>query len=173
MSILYSCACTHACMHTSYRHVYIWSIAYQMFDRFRILHIYCWYYSTLALKVIARSAWVLANLPLQFVTTILPRSSMHSNATLLISADSTIHIEPSTTSTEKTKKKRRFALPWWCTIVAWFLLAASVLVSAAFVTFYGIMFADDKCKKWITSMFISFLTSIFLTQPIKVFICSQ
>lgn len=66
------------------------------------------------------------------------------------------------------KKKKKCELPWWFTIVGWILLWMAVLVSAAFVTFYGIMFQDIKCKKWITSMLISFFMSVFFTQPIKV-----
>ncbi|KAL4239324.1 hypothetical protein ACF0H5_000141 [Mactra antiquata] len=68
------------------------------------------------------------------------------------------------------KGKKKCDLPWWFTIVAWIILWLTVLVSAAFVTFYGIMFQDIKCKKWITSMLISFFTSVFFTQPIKVFL---
>lgn len=65
-------------------------------------------------------------------------------------------------------KKKRLSLPWWCSIIAWLLLWMTVGVCAAFVTFYGIMFQDDKCKKWISSMIVSFLTSVLFTQPIKV-----
>ena len=72
------------------------------------------------------------------------------------------------TSIEANRGKKKCQLPWWCVIVAWILLWLTVLVSAAFVTFYGIMFQDIKCRKWITSLLISFFTSIFLTQPIKV-----
>jgi hypothetical protein len=72
------------------------------------------------------------------------------------------------TQNVKNKKKKKCELPWWFVIVSWVLLWIAVLVSAAFVTFYGIMFQDIKCKKWITSMLISFFTSVFFTQPIKV-----
>jgi len=65
-------------------------------------------------------------------------------------------------------KKKRLSLPWWCSIVAWILLWVTVAVCVAFVTFYGITFQDEKCKKWITSMVVSFLTSVIFTQPIKV-----
>lgn len=68
----------------------------------------------------------------------------------------------------KKKKKKSWDLPWGFAIVGWILLWAATLVSAAFVTFYGVMFQDVKCKKWITSMLISFFTSIFITQPLKV-----
>ncbi|XP_071105701.1 polycystin-1-like [Haliotis cracherodii] len=73
-------------------------------------------------------------------------------------------------SSEKKKKKKKFEFPWWCRIVGWILLWTLTGVSVAFVTFYGIMFQDEKCKKWITSMLVSFFTSIFVTQPIKVFL---
>ncbi|XP_033750161.1 uncharacterized protein LOC117334568 isoform X2 [Pecten maximus] len=67
------------------------------------------------------------------------------------------------------KKKKKLEFPWFFTILAWIILWLTVLVSAAFVTFYGVMFQDVKCKQWITSMLISFFTSVFITQPIKVF----
>ena len=67
----------------------------------------------------------------------------------------------------QTKKTKR-SLPWWCSIVAWILLWMTVAVCAAFVTFYGIMFQDVKCKKWISSLMISFFTSAFVTQPVKI-----
>ena len=69
---------------------------------------------------------------------------------------------------QPAKKKKRLSLPWWCSIIAWILLWITVGVCVAFVTFYGIMFQDEKCKKWITSMIVSFVTSVLFTQPIKV-----
>ena len=70
---------------------------------------------------------------------------------------------------KRKKKKAPFSLPWWFRIVGWILLAATTLTSSAFVLFYGVQFGDEKTKKWITSLLISFITSIFLTQPLKVF----
>nr|KAG5709464.1 hypothetical protein BaRGS_023146 [Batillaria attramentaria] len=72
-------------------------------------------------------------------------------------------------ATLPTKKKKK-SLPWWCRIVAWTILWIAIIVSAAFVTFYGVSFADETCKKWISSMLISFFMSVFITQPIKVFL---
>jgi len=65
-------------------------------------------------------------------------------------------------------KKKRLSLPWWCSIVAWIMLWMTVGICVAYVTFFGIMFQDEKCKKWITSMIVSFMTSVLFTQPIKV-----
>mgnify|MGYP000026507469 FL=1 len=76
--------------------------------------------------------------------------------------------ESSLNNKDSKGKKKKCELPWWFVIVGWVLLYLTILVSAAFVTFYGIMFQDIKCKKWITSMLISFFTSVFFTQPIKV-----
>ncbi|XP_013386314.1 uncharacterized protein LOC106155845 [Lingula anatina] len=68
------------------------------------------------------------------------------------------------------KKKKKFELPWWCRIVAWVILWICVFGAAAMVTFFGISFGDTKARKWITSMLISFVTSVFLTEPIKIFL---
>ena len=69
---------------------------------------------------------------------------------------------------ETKKKKKSWDLPWWFVIVGWVVLWLTTLTSAAFVTFYGVQFQDLKCKKWISSMLISFFASVFITQPIKV-----
>ena len=80
-----------------------------------------------------------------------------------------IEMEKETNKQVEVKKKSKpFSLPWWFTIVAWFVLWATTLASLAFVLFYGVQFGDVKTKKWITSLLISFVTSIFLTQPLKV-----
>ncbi|XP_076441454.1 uncharacterized protein LOC143280592 [Babylonia areolata] len=65
-------------------------------------------------------------------------------------------------------KKKKCLLPWWGRIVAWVLLWLATLTAVAFVSFYGLSFGDDKCRKWFISMLFSFLMSIFVTQPIKV-----
>lgn len=67
-----------------------------------------------------------------------------------------------------SKKKKKMDCPWYFVIFAWILLWLATLTAAAFVLFYGIQFQDIKCKKWITSMLISFFASVFVTQPIKV-----
>lgn len=66
------------------------------------------------------------------------------------------------------KKKKKFLFPWWCRIIAWILAVASIVVSCFFLWAYGVQFGDEKTKKWITSLLISFFSSILVTQPIKV-----
>ncbi|XP_059156486.1 polycystin-1-like protein 2 [Physella acuta] len=68
------------------------------------------------------------------------------------------------------KKKKKFELPWYFSIIAWILLWIVTLGSVVMVIFYGISFKDETCRKWITSLLVSFFTSVFITQPIKVFL---
>ncbi|CAM1317953.1 Uncharacterised protein g6856 [Pycnogonum litorale] len=68
----------------------------------------------------------------------------------------------------KNKKSKNFTLPWWCVYVAWFLAVLSIGSSVFFLWAYGIQFGNEKTAKWFTSLIISTLCSIFLTQPIKV-----
>jgi hypothetical protein len=41
-------------------------------------------------------------------------------------------------------------------------------VSSAIVIIKGIEFGDEIVGKWLTSLLIAFLSSVFLTQPLKV-----
>jgi hypothetical protein len=75
-----------------------------------------------------------------------------------------IQIDPS----NKTKSKRKFKLPWWCKIIAYVLSFVFAAVSLFFIIIEGISFGNAECDKWITSLLISFVTSLFLTQPIQV-----
>jgi polycystin 1L2 len=66
------------------------------------------------------------------------------------------------------EERKPFSLPWGFRIAAWIMLGSTVAVCTYFIWSYSIMFGDEVCKQWITSIFISFVTSTFLSQPIKV-----
>lgn len=68
------------------------------------------------------------------------------------------------------KKANRMTLPYFCRYLAWFLCALCIVVSIFFLWAYGIQFGDEKTRKWITSLIVSFFASILVTQPIKVFL---
>ena len=70
----------------------------------------------------------------------------------------------------KTKKKKSFELkfPWWFKIIAYMLSFAFAAVSLFFVVIKGIEFGEEKVAKWLTSLIISFMSSILLTQPLQV-----
>ena len=72
------------------------------------------------------------------------------------------------TQNAKKSDKKSFSLPWWCKIIAYILSLIFVSLSIFFIIAQGITFGDEKVKKWLTSFFISILSSIFFTQPIKV-----
>ncbi|CAF0973552.1 unnamed protein product, partial [Brachionus calyciflorus] len=65
-------------------------------------------------------------------------------------------------------KKKKLLFPWWMKIFAYILSFMFAFVSLFFTVIKGIEFGDEKVKKWLSSLAISFLTSIFLTQPIQV-----
>ena len=69
---------------------------------------------------------------------------------------------------DKRKKKGELKFPWWFKIFAYLLSFAFAGVSLFFVIVKGIEFGDEKVQKWLTSLLISFFTSLLLTQPIQV-----
>lgn len=69
---------------------------------------------------------------------------------------------------DKKKKKGELKFPWWFKIFAYLLSFAFAGVSLFFVIVKGIEFGDEKVQKWLTSLLISFFTSLLLTQPIQV-----
>ena len=71
---------------------------------------------------------------------------------------------------DQKKKKSELKFPWWCKIFAYLLSFSFATVSLFFVIIKGIEFGDEKVQKWLTSMLISFLSSLLLTQPIQVFL---
>ncbi|XP_014667045.1 PREDICTED: polycystic kidney disease protein 1-like 2 isoform X2 [Priapulus caudatus] len=71
---------------------------------------------------------------------------------------------------KKKAKKMPFSLPWWFVIIAWILAILTVPTSMFFILLYGIQFGDLLCQKWLSSLFISFLFDVLITQPLKVFL---
>lgn len=66
------------------------------------------------------------------------------------------------------KRKKKLLLPWWCVIFSWILVIASVGCSLFFLWAYGLQFGNERTAKWLTSLIISFFSSVLLTEPIKV-----
>ncbi|KFQ29483.1 Polycystic kidney disease protein 1-like 2, partial [Merops nubicus] len=59
-------------------------------------------------------------------------------------------------------------LPCWFVFIGWFLVAATSGVSGFFTMLYGLHYGKENSIKWLISMAISFLESLFITQPLKV-----
>ena len=58
--------------------------------------------------------------------------------------------------------------PWWFKFFAYVLSYAFIGVSIFFIIVKGIEFGNDKVQKWLATILMSFLTSVFLTQPLQV-----
>ena len=78
-------------------------------------------------------------------------------------------------SLQSLAKKFNFknGFPWQIRIFAWILLSITIIISASFTTFYGIQFGNESCMKWISAMFISFFSSVWLIEPIKVLLLAS
>ncbi|KAK7075316.1 hypothetical protein SK128_002080, partial [Halocaridina rubra] len=74
---------------------------------------------------------------------------------------------------EKKRKNKKFTLPWWFIFIAWLLVLACIAVSVFFLLMYGIMFGNSKATKWITSLIISFFSSVLFIQPLKIFLLAM
>uniref|UniRef100_A0A8C8ADQ3 Polycystic kidney disease protein 1-like 2 n=1 Tax=Otus sunia TaxID=257818 RepID=A0A8C8ADQ3_9STRI len=72
----------------------------------------------------------------------------------------------SSASTSESSSSK--GLPWWFIFIAWFLVAATSGVSGFFTMLYGLHYGKENSIKWLISMAISFLESLFITQPLKV-----
>jgi len=65
------------------------------------------------------------------------------------------------------KPKASLSFPWWCRIIALCISWFCMVISCLFIIIKGLEFGNEKVTKWVTSLVISFLTSVFLTQPIQ------
>ncbi|XP_028608529.1 polycystic kidney disease protein 1-like 2 [Grammomys surdaster] len=70
-------------------------------------------------------------------------------------------------STPRDRKSPR-GLPWWCVLVGWLLVATTSGVAAFFTMLYGLHYGRVSSLKWLISMAVSFVESVFITQPLKV-----
>ncbi|NWU61307.1 PK1L2 protein, partial [Pterocles burchelli] len=71
-------------------------------------------------------------------------------------------------SGDSKKSSSSKGLPWWFVYIAWFLVAATSGVSGFFTMLYGLHYGKENSIKWLISMAVSFLESLFITQPLKV-----
>ena len=69
---------------------------------------------------------------------------------------------------KEKKKKASMTFPWWCKVIAYFLSALFASISLFFTAIKGIALGDEMVSKWLTSLLTSFVSSVFLTQPVQV-----
>lgn len=81
----------------------------------------------------------------------------------------TILFEKVSKENKKIKRKNKeIKFPWWFKIIAYIISFIFASVSLFFVAIKGITFGNEKVSKWLTSVVISFFSSILLTQPLQV-----
>ncbi len=66
------------------------------------------------------------------------------------------------------KRKKELTFPWWCLFIAYGLCLIFVGISIFFLIVRGIELGDLKTQQWLTSILSGFLSSILLTQPMKI-----
>jgi len=75
--------------------------------------------------------------------------------------------EPVDLAENYEKPKKPLSFPWWCRIIALIMSWMCMIICCFFVIVRGLEFGNEKVTKWVTSLVVSFFTSIFLTQPIQ------
>ncbi|XP_047565947.1 polycystic kidney disease protein 1-like 2 [Lutra lutra] len=75
---------------------------------------------------------------------------------------------PSAYASFPMASKRPRGLPWWFVVVGWLLVAVTSGVAAFFTMLYGLHYGRASSLKWLISMAVSFVESVFVTQPLKV-----
>ncbi|XP_052512125.1 polycystic kidney disease protein 1-like 2 [Budorcas taxicolor] len=76
-------------------------------------------------------------------------------------------LPPAHSSSLQASKLPR-GLPWWCVLVGWLLVVVTSWVAAFFTMLYGLHYGRTSSLKWLISMAVSFVESVFVTQPLKV-----
>ena len=66
--------------------------------------------------------------------------------------------------------RRKFSLPFFCVYIGWFLCLALIGLSSFFLWAYAIHFGNDFTNKWFITVILSFFTSFFIFEPLKVLV---
>jgi len=80
-----------------------------------------------------------------------------------------IQIQQSEGAKKRTKWwKKKYPLPYWCAYIAWTLAILCSLTGMFFIIMYSLQWGKEKAELWLSSLLISTLQSILLTEPTKV-----
>ena len=81
---------------------------------------------------------------------------------------SSVSIRSSSSSSLSSERPDKFVLPFYCAYLAWILCFLCIGLSIFFLWAYGIMFGNDKTRKWLSTFLFSFFINFFIFEPIKV-----
>lgn len=72
--------------------------------------------------------------------------------------------------------KQKYWFPHWVTYIAWALTILTNLAACFFIILYALDWGEERANKWLSSLLLSTIQSVFFVQPIKVnilvFVCS-
>ncbi|CAF1236168.1 unnamed protein product [Adineta ricciae] len=109
-------------------------------------------------------------LPSLFLVTLFRRIKLRHPRTIspLGEALHTIRAKRSQLPSEIPSKKKKFLLPWWFLIIAYFLSFLMAATSVVFILFASVRMGNEKVQQWLGAILASFCTSVLITQPLKV-----
>ena len=64
--------------------------------------------------------------------------------------------------------KKKYPLPYWCAYIAWSLAILCTLIGMFITIFYSLQWGKEKAEAWLSSLLLSTLQSVLLTEPVKV-----
>lgn len=76
---------------------------------------------------------------------------------------------------EETEEKEKVpgCLPHFFVYIGWILCILTSLTAAAFIVFYSMMWGKDTSNQWLTSITVSFVQDVFVSQPVKVILLAS
>ena len=94
-----------------------------------------------------------------------PRHTSHPSK-----QQSTMSTHTSDRMKSEKEKQWKLTFPWWFVFVAYGFSLLLVVLAIFFIIIRGIELGDLKTQQWLTSILAGFFSSIFLTQPLKVYV---
>ena len=76
---------------------------------------------------------------------------------------------------EETEEKEKLpgCLPHFFVYIGWTLCIVTSLTAAAFIVFYSMMWGKETSNHWLTSIMVSFVQDVFVSQPVKVILLAS
>jgi polycystin 1L2 len=81
--------------------------------------------------------------------------------------------EPIKAKHGRTKSLFQFTFPWWFTIVGFIVSWSIMIICIVFTILKSLEYGNDLTKKWVIQLAISIITSIFITEPLKVLVITM
>ena len=76
---------------------------------------------------------------------------------------------------EETEEKEKLpgCLPHFFVYIGWTLCIVTSMTAAAFIVFYSMMWGKETSNHWLTSIMVSFVQDVFVSQPVRVILLAS